>query len=195
MGPKPMSAGTPSSGASGTKLAPDAPLLITLCIRDHTNMTFSLHLAYGQHGSGLEELCPRIRHQHRQSTYRQGIFLEQSRDRRRSLTPYLLELEQGESSPDTPANPRLCGVLTAAQALDTDLADLLAQTHPRSPISATDYLWLIRTVHKPSIPINPKPQTTQSECRQQEPPPPQIRLLEDQNTVSLIVTIRRQIRY
>ena len=40
------------------------------------------------------------------------------------------KLEQGESNPDTPANPRLRSILAVAQALDVELTDLLPKHIP-----------------------------------------------------------------
>ena len=40
------------------------------------------------------------------------------------------KLEQGESNPDTPANPRLRSILAVAQALDIEQADLLPKHTP-----------------------------------------------------------------
>jgi len=40
------------------------------------------------------------------------------------------KLERGESNPDTPANPRLRSILTVAQALNTELANLLPKHTP-----------------------------------------------------------------
>ena len=40
------------------------------------------------------------------------------------------KLEREESNPDIPANPRLCSILTLAQALDIKLADLLPMHIP-----------------------------------------------------------------
>ena len=50
-------------------------------------------------------------------------------------------------------NPRLRSILAVAQAIDTELADLLPNHIP--DLRHRYSLWLIRSVHKPSAPINP----------------------------------------